>query len=365
MELLVRDLAGLLNELNIQKTHLVGLGLGGAIVQAFAIEQPQRLHALPACCCRAKMVPEFAEMWHKLRERWRTRAWKSSSADRAALVLRRVQGGGIPKCCRTCANMIRAPHARLPRGSAAFLGLNLEDKLPQIKAARPLCFPGRRTGSAARPPLMAELARRCPARSHRSVPKAAHIREHSRTSGFNKEVGDFLRRLDLANMIAPFPLLRDSCSWCVMAQPIPRSRCAGSCRPVPAARSTSSPAHRAQACRVARPAGDRREPPGANSMIGAREVGALGARRLHPVPGVVNNALNDLAHARSVLHPEREAGRRDAPLLHAARDGGASRGAGEFGQGIRGARQVAGPTSSPTRPAAPAPSRRWSASCSS
>ena len=30
MELLVRDLAGLLNELNIQKTHLVGLGLGGA-----------------------------------------------------------------------------------------------------------------------------------------------------------------------------------------------------------------------------------------------------------------------------------------------------------------------------------------------
>src|SRR5262249_58039478 len=63
MELLVRDLAGLLNELNIQKTHLVGLGLGGAIVQAFAIEQPQRVNALLPCCCRAKMVPEFAQMW--------------------------------------------------------------------------------------------------------------------------------------------------------------------------------------------------------------------------------------------------------------------------------------------------------------
>jgi 3-oxoadipate enol-lactonase len=68
MELMVRDLAGLLSELNIQKTHLVGLGLGGAIVQAFAVEHPQRVHALMPCCCRAKMVPEFAEMWHKLRE---------------------------------------------------------------------------------------------------------------------------------------------------------------------------------------------------------------------------------------------------------------------------------------------------------
>jgi len=64
MELMVRDLAGLLSELNIQKTHLVGLGLGGAIVQAFAVEHPQRVHALMPCCCRAKMVPEFAEMWH-------------------------------------------------------------------------------------------------------------------------------------------------------------------------------------------------------------------------------------------------------------------------------------------------------------
>ena len=56
IELLVRDLAGLLTELNIQKTHLVGLGLGGAIAQAFAIEHPQRVNTLMPCCCRAKIA---------------------------------------------------------------------------------------------------------------------------------------------------------------------------------------------------------------------------------------------------------------------------------------------------------------------
>ena len=99
IELLVRDLTGLLNELNIQKTHLVGLGLGGAIVQAFAMENSHRVHALVPCCCRAKMVPDFAAMWQRLREvvgkegveaiveptaqRWFSDEWKA-----AALALR-------------------------------------------------------------------------------------------------------------------------------------------------------------------------------------------------------------------------------------------------------------------------------------
>src|SRR5215510_8943793 len=33
-----------------------------------ATEHAQRVNALVPCCCRAKMVPEFAAMWQKLRE---------------------------------------------------------------------------------------------------------------------------------------------------------------------------------------------------------------------------------------------------------------------------------------------------------
>ena len=195
MELLVRDLAGLLNELNIQKTHLVGLGLGGAIVQAFAIEQPQRVHALLPCCCRAKMVPEFAAMWHKLRE--------AVAADGVEVVVEpTVQRwfsdefkAANPKVLQDVRNMIRATTTLGYLGvTAAFLGLNIEDKLPQIKAPT-LYLSGAEDKVGGPPALMEELAKKVPGAKHRSVPKAAHIANIQNPAGFNREVGDFLKRL--------------------------------------------------------------------------------------------------------------------------------------------------------------------------
>ena len=195
MELLVRDLAGLLSELNIQKTHLVGLGLGGAIVQAFAIEQPQRVHALLPCCCRAKMVPEFAAMWHKLRE--------AVAADGVEVVVEpTVQRwfsdefkAANPKVLQDVRNMIRATTTLGYLGvTAAFLGLNIEDKLPQIKAPT-LYLSGAEDKVGGPPALMEELAKKVPGAKHRSVPKAAHIANIQNPAGFNREVGDFLKRL--------------------------------------------------------------------------------------------------------------------------------------------------------------------------
>ena len=194
IELLVRDLTGLLNELNIQKTHLVGLGLGGAIVQAFAIEHSHRVNALIPCCCRAKMVPDFAAMWHKLREavakdgveviveptvqRWFSDEFKAAN----------------PKVLQNVRNMIRATTTLGYLGvTAAFLGLDLEEKLPQIKAPT-LYLSGAEDKLGGPPELMAELAKKVPGAKHRSVPKAAHIANIQNPAGFNKEVADFLKR---------------------------------------------------------------------------------------------------------------------------------------------------------------------------
>src|SRR5262245_22237479 len=49
VEMLVADLAGLWNELKIEKSHLAGLGLGGAVAQAAAISHPDRILSLAAC----------------------------------------------------------------------------------------------------------------------------------------------------------------------------------------------------------------------------------------------------------------------------------------------------------------------------
>jgi 3-oxoadipate enol-lactonase len=184
-----------MNELNIQKTHLVGLGLGGAIVQAFAIEQPQRVNALVPCCCRAKMVPDFAAMWHKLREAVAaegveviveptTQRWFSDEFKAAN-----------PKVLQDVRNMIRGTTTLGYLGvTAAFLGLDLEGKLGQIKAPT-LYLSGAEDKLGGPPALMAQLAQKVPGAKHRSVPKAAHIANIQNPAGFNREVGDFLKRL--------------------------------------------------------------------------------------------------------------------------------------------------------------------------
>jgi 3-oxoadipate enol-lactonase len=133
-------------------------------------------------------------MWHKLRElvaqdgveaiveqtsqRWFSDDFKAANPQ----VLQNVQ------------NMIRGTTTLGYLGvSAAFLGLNLEDKLPQIKAPT-LYISGAEDKLGGPPELMAELAKKVPGAQHRSVPKAAHIANIQNPSGFNSLVADFLKR---------------------------------------------------------------------------------------------------------------------------------------------------------------------------
>ena len=194
LDLLVKDLAGLLDELNIQKTHLVGLGLGGAIAQAFAIGHSHRVNALAPCCCRAKMVPDFAALWQKLREavakdgveviveptvqRWFSDEFKAAN----------------PQVLQNVRNMIRGTTTNGYLGvTAAFMNLNIEDKLPQIKAPT-LYISGAEDKLGGPPELMNELARKVPGAQHRSIQKAAHIANIQNPTGFNQVLGDFLKR---------------------------------------------------------------------------------------------------------------------------------------------------------------------------
>lgn len=194
LELLVRDLTGLLNELNIQKTHLVGLGLGGGIAQAFAIENSHRVNALVPCCCRAKMIPEFAAMWHKLREMVARDGVEAIVEATAQRWFSDDFKAANPQVLQDVRNMIRGTTTFGYLGvTAAFLGLDLEDKLGQIKAPT-LFLSGAEDRVGGPPGLMADLAKKVPGAQHRSVPKAAHIANIQNPAGFNKELGDFLRR---------------------------------------------------------------------------------------------------------------------------------------------------------------------------
>jgi 3-oxoadipate enol-lactonase len=193
IDLLVTDLVLLWDSLGIARSHLVGLGLGGAIAQATAIRLPMRVDRLIPCCCRAQMVPEFAALWQQLIatvkaqgieaiveptiERWFPepfRAANPATMDAVRGMIRRTSVQGYLGC------------------AGAFLGLALEDRLPHIKA-RTLYLSGADDHRGGPSELMAGLAARVPGARHKAIPDAAHIANIQNPQGFNRLLVEFLR----------------------------------------------------------------------------------------------------------------------------------------------------------------------------
>jgi 3-oxoadipate enol-lactonase len=190
---LVKDLTALWDSLGIRSSHLVGLGLGGAVAQAAAIEHPGRIRRLVPCCCRAQMVPEFAALWRELTaivnakgiepiveptlERWFPEPFRKANPKAMDAVRRMIRRTSVPGYLG-CAG--------------AFTGLALEDRLHTIKA-RTLYLSGADDHRGGPPPLMAGLAAKVPGARHASVPDAAHIANIQNPAGFNDLLVGFLK----------------------------------------------------------------------------------------------------------------------------------------------------------------------------
>lgn len=63
-DLLVSDVIALMDALEIDKAHYVGLSLGGMTGLGVAIEHGDRLHSMAACDARAFAEPAWAELWN-------------------------------------------------------------------------------------------------------------------------------------------------------------------------------------------------------------------------------------------------------------------------------------------------------------
>jgi 3-oxoadipate enol-lactonase len=60
---LVGDVVGLWESLGIERSHFVGLSIGGMTGFGLALDHPERLISLTACDCRADAPGFFREMW--------------------------------------------------------------------------------------------------------------------------------------------------------------------------------------------------------------------------------------------------------------------------------------------------------------
>ncbi len=194
IDILVQDLRTLLDEVRVEKTHVVGLGLGGAIAQAFAIAHPDRVERLMPCCCRAKMVPDFAAMWHKLRETVQKHGLESIVEPTVQRWFSDEFKAAHPEVLESVRRMIRGTTLEGYLGvTAAFLDLSLEDRLHEINAPT-LYVSGAEDKLGGPPALMEELSRKVSGAAHVSIPDAAHIANIQNPAGFNKVLSDFLRR---------------------------------------------------------------------------------------------------------------------------------------------------------------------------
>ena len=193
IDLLVEDLVELLDSQKIQRTSLVGLGLGGAIAQALAIRHPGRVEKLMPCCCRAQMVPDFAAMWHKLRDTVRQDGLESIVEQTVQRWFSEDFKAAHPEVLDKVRAMIRRTTFEGYMGvTAAFLGLAEEVRLHEIRAPT-LYVSGADDKLGGPPALMAALASKVPGARHVSVPKAAHIANIQNPEGFNRVLEDFLK----------------------------------------------------------------------------------------------------------------------------------------------------------------------------
>lgn len=65
MEMLSADVVGLLDRLGIERTHFVGLSMGGMIGQVLALRHPHRLEKLVLCDCSSRVPPETGPVWEE------------------------------------------------------------------------------------------------------------------------------------------------------------------------------------------------------------------------------------------------------------------------------------------------------------
>ena len=193
IDLLVRDLLDLWQVLSIEKSHLVGLGLGGAIAQAAAVAHGGRLISVMPVCCRAQMVPDFAVLWHGLIEKVRKEGVEAIVEQTAQRWFSDDFKAKHPEVLDKVRKMIRRTSKDGYLGCAtAFLSLDLEAEIHRIRVPTHY-LSGAEDRLGGPPALMQRLADRVPGARHSSVPMAAHIANVQNPGGFILAMTEFLK----------------------------------------------------------------------------------------------------------------------------------------------------------------------------
>jgi len=191
-DMLIDDALGLLDAFGIDRTHWVGLSIGGMIGYGLAIHHPERLHSLVACDSRPDAPPDYkAYFQYRIDtarekgmrglveptiERWftpATRAARPPMLDTIRAMIRRTDPVGHEGCCEALKTLgfgTRLAHINVP---TLILG-GAEDK-------------------GAPPDALREAAEKIPSARHVVIDAAGHLSSAENPAQFLQVLREFLQ----------------------------------------------------------------------------------------------------------------------------------------------------------------------------
>lgn len=174
-EQLADDVVGVWDVLGVERSHVVGIGLGGMTTIALALRFPGRVSAIVPTACRVELIPEYAGIWPAMIEkstaegidgivditasRWFPEAFRNANPEKMDAVramIRRTSIEGYHGCI------------------AALLTVGFGERLAEIRM--PALFVSGALDAIGGPPdVMQDLARSVQDGQHISLPGAGHI----------------------------------------------------------------------------------------------------------------------------------------------------------------------------------------------
>ena len=189
LDMLAEDLRQLLEQLDIRRTHYVGLSMGGMIGQTLVLQHPELFDRVVLADTGHAQTPETRKQWEeRIRtaetkgmqplvqstlERWFTEPFRRAKPDVVKKIADLIQGTPVPGyvgCCHAISN------------------LNTTARLKDIK--RPvLAITGEQDAAA---PGTRYIGENVPGAKLVVIPQAAHIANIEQVEAFNRALREFL-----------------------------------------------------------------------------------------------------------------------------------------------------------------------------
>ena len=194
-EQLTDDVAGVWDELGIERTIVVGIGLGGMTTLALALRFPRRVSAIVPTACRVTLVPEYEAIWPPMIEKSAEKGIQGIVDITASRWFPEDFREDNPEKMESIRAMIHRTSLDGYHGCIqALLSVDFATKLPSIPM--PALFVSGALDTIGGPPeVMQEMAQSVQNGQHLSLPAAGHICNVANPGAYDNALLSFFESL--------------------------------------------------------------------------------------------------------------------------------------------------------------------------